>query len=126
MSEIRVLFGNLPGLLTDVITGLLEWEKGITLVGRCDDDSLFDVAVRTRPHVVIIGLEESAIPAPGETLLRRLPTVHVLGVTRGGGQSFLYEMHPHREPLGELSPEGLVRAVRAAADSERVWATSHD
>jgi hypothetical protein len=73
--------------------------------------------------VVIIGLGDQAIPAAGETLLRQLPAVHVLGVTRNRGQGFLYEMRPQRLPLGELSPEGLVTAIRSAADPDRIWAS---
>ncbi len=115
VTPIRVLVGDLPGLLADVVTHLLESQPDIALVGKGGGgDTLVAAAEQGQPDVVILGLASEELPPWGEQLLRRIPSLRVLGVTRDRGRGFLYEMRPQRAALGELSPDGLVNAVRAA------------
>jgi hypothetical protein len=40
--------------------------------------------------------------------------VRAIEVRSDGRESVLYELRPHRVPLGEISSETLVRTIRAA------------
>lgn len=107
--------GNLPGLLADVVAHLLGARPDIELVGQEEGDAaLLDAARRTRPDVVIVDLPNEHLPPVGQSLLRQMPFLTVLGVTRRAGHGFLYVMRPQRTALGEIAPESLIRAIHAA------------
>jgi DNA-binding NarL/FixJ family response regulator len=111
-----VLVGDLPGLLVDVVAHLLDTRPDIVLVGQGEGDTaLLDAAHRTRPDVVIVDLPNEQLTPVGEALLRQMPFLAVLGVTRRAGHGFLWVMRPERTALGELAPDSLIEAVRAAA-----------
>lgn len=115
LTPIRVLIGDLPGLLADVVAHLLGSRPDIVLVGQGEGDAaLIDAARRTRPHVVIVDLPNEHLTPVGESLLRQMPFLTVLGVTRRAGHGFLYVMRPQRTALGEIAPESLIQAVHAA------------
>jgi hypothetical protein len=42
------------------------------------------------------------------------PSTRVLAITLAGGRGHLYELRPHRVPLGDVSPQGLLDAIRRA------------
>lgn len=116
LTPIRVLVGDLPALLADVVAHLLGSRPDIVLVGQeAGDAALLDTARRTRPHVVIVDLPDEHLTPVGESLLRQMPFLTVLGLTRRAGHGFLYVMRPERTPLGEIAPESLIQAVHAAA-----------
>lgn len=103
-----------------MVTRLLESQPDILAVGRCEGgDTLLAVALESRPDVVILGLRGDRLPACGERVLRQLPELRVLGVTRDQGRGLLCEMRPHCTALGELSVTGLVDAIRSAANAGR-------
>jgi DNA-binding NarL/FixJ family response regulator len=111
-----VLVCDLPGILCDVVQHLLEGQSDLALVGgpvRASD--LLVAALSTQPDVVIIDLADPDLPPVGEALLRQAPAVGLLGVIPNDGRAFLYQLRPERVALGELSAEGLLDAVRAAA-----------
>ena len=121
MNLIRVLVGDLPGILADVVIRLLEAQPDIVPVGRSEGggDALLAAARERRPDVVVLGLGVDSLSPGGELLLRQIPSVRILGVARRRGHVFLYEMRPHRSALGKLSPEGFIDAIRAAVDAGR-------
>ena len=47
-------------------------------------------------------------------LLERFPRLKVLSVEDDGRRGFLYELRPHRRPLGEVSPMRLINALRVS------------
>jgi hypothetical protein len=117
VTPVKVLIGDLPNMLSDVVEHLLEGQSEFALVGRpVGSGDLLPVACSTRPDVVIIELADPELPPIGEALLRQVPAVGVLGVIPNDGRAFLYQLRPRRVALGELSAEGLLQAVRAAAD----------
>ena len=68
----------------------------------------------TRADVVIAGPDPSGSGEGFDTLLERYPRLKVFAVSRGGKATAFHEMRPHRVPLGELSPAGLLTAIRQA------------
>lgn len=66
-------------------------------------------------NFVIAGVEDAdVIHACGEVLAERRVTA-VLAVEADGRRGFLYDLRAHGAPFGEVSPEGLLGAIRAAA-----------
>ena len=117
MPRIRVLLAELPGMLGDIIRKLLASEKDIEVVGEMAAEELLEFMGQTRADVVILGLEDSELPAIGNQLFSEHPAVRVLGVAGDGRSTFLYELRPYKVPLGEVSPKALVTAIRSVAGS---------
>lgn len=118
MQPIRVVTGELPRILSDIIGTVLESAGDIRVVGEAVNHAeLLELTRSLRPDVVIMGLDESGLPGFGWDLYAGDPLLRVLGVMGEGRQTFVYELRPHRTPLGELSPQELVAAVRRMADA---------
>jgi DNA-binding NarL/FixJ family response regulator len=118
LQPIRVVTGELPRILSDIIGTVLESAGDIRVVGEAVNHAeLLELTRSLRPDVVIMGLDESGLPGFGWDLYAGDPLLRVLGVMGEGRQTFVYELRPHRTPLGELSPEELVAAVRRMADA---------
>jgi hypothetical protein len=71
---------------------------------------------RTGADAVIWFVEPGASEGGAVELLTRHPRVRVITVAGDGRHGFLWEMRPHREPLGELAPHVLIAAVRRHED----------
>ncbi len=118
MQSIRVVTAALPRILSDIIRTVFESAGDIRLIGQAANYAeLLDLARRLHPDVVIMGMDESGPPDLGWDLYGNDPRLRVLGVVGEGRQTFVYELRPQRTPLGELSPDELVSAVRRLADA---------
>lgn len=103
-----------------IIRDLLSAEQGIDLVGETSDDvDLAELVHATRADVIVMGLNDTGLPAAGERLLAQHPRVRLLGVVADGRDAVLYELRPHRQSLGEVSPEALVSAVRGSRSGQQ-------
>ncbi|MEU8816732.1 hypothetical protein [Actinoplanes sp. NPDC048796] len=119
MRHVTVLL-DLRGVLGDVVATLLREKYGDPAVRVVPEGVALEAAVaRSRPQMVITVFENEPDPAvvpPGlARLLRDHPRLRVLVVEGDGRSGSIWELQPHRIPLGELSPGQLIRAV-----SERV------
>ena len=43
------------------------------------------------------------------------PRISVLVIAASGRTAAMYELRPHRMPLGEVTPAGLIAAIRRSA-----------
>jgi hypothetical protein len=107
----RVILVGLPRLLEEIVAAAIVAEDDLVLIGSFGAASNFsngsleaDVAV-TGEHVA------DAVTA----LLRQAPRIKILSLASDGKSAWLYELQPVLLPLGELSPAGLVAALRRAA-----------
>jgi DNA-binding NarL/FixJ family response regulator len=118
LQRIRVVTAELSRILNDIIGSVLEANGDIRVVGKAGNRSeLLELTRRFRPDVVIMGLDEPGVANVGWDLFVGDPLLRVLGVVGEGRQILMYELRPHRTPLGELSPEELIAAVRRMADA---------
>ena len=99
-------------MLSDIITEHVNREHDLEVVGVVSrlwdlsrDISASDV------DVLIVALPDEDAGAC-EVLLWSHPRLRMLTVTREGRESYLHELRPSKRRLGELSPEGVVAAVR--------------
>lgn len=115
MVHIRVLIAGMPQLLADVIRGTLRQHPDLRLLDETTSaDALLAPAQTEVPDVLIVGLEGSAIPAFCRPLLYGNPHLKVLAVSTTGEDTALYELRPHRVALGNVTPSGLVDAIRGS------------
>lgn len=118
LSPIRILLAAMPRMLRDIIETAIRSQPDMIVVGVMGvvgaGDALSDAVQRDKPDVVILGIEADAGPHACEALLYDHPHVRLLEVTDDGRGATLCELRPHRVPIGDVSAEGLVGAIRAS------------
>lgn len=113
MPRIRVVLSKMPRVLHDIVHSILAAEPDIDV----SDTSSHSTAPMTLDdvrdaHVVVITEPELA-HMNYESLLYGNPRLRLVAVSGDGHNAALYELRPCRIPLGELSSQTLVDAVRA-------------
>ena len=103
LSPLRVLVIDLPQLLRDLVEQRVAAQPDMELGGRLAEPSADD------PDVVVCG-------GAGHGLLAGRTRLKVLGIDEGG-RACLYELREHAVPIGEVSPDQVVDAIRAHAGS---------
>lgn len=117
MVRIRILLTNLPRMLQDVLERVLADQDDMELVGYVADPiEVLLIATAREIEVVILGVEDG-LPGVASHLLEERPQLKILAVSPDGRRAFLYHLQPYMVPIGELSPDGLVDAIRAAVGS---------
>jgi DNA-binding NarL/FixJ family response regulator len=102
VDPIRVLIADMPGVLRGVVRHSLESHDDLLVVEELTTpEPLADAVARTGAQVVVI--DAGHPEARG-----RWPAVVLLALAADGREAWRVE------PLGELSPERLVAAVRSA------------
>lgn len=117
MQPIHVLVTDLNGMLTEIIMETLDAAPDIAVAVVGSEDSALSVADATQADVAILRGDADGLPIVGHELLRRRPWMNVLALRGDGREAFLYQLRPVERPLGEVSPETLLDAVRALAPS---------
>jgi DNA-binding NarL/FixJ family response regulator len=101
--------------LRELLTDALEVQRDMEVVGSVTgSEALARIIERSRPEVVVIGRDEAEV---AEGLLERRSPLAVIAVTRDAKESRYYELRPHKEELGEISPGELVETIRQATRS---------
>ena len=105
-------------MLAGILKDIAEHEPDFEFIGAV---SLGDALDRALPEahadVLIVGVTEADNMALAGSLLVASPGTRVLMITRSGARAVLYELHPIKTELGEVSPQGLVRAIRRSEPS---------
>jgi DNA-binding NarL/FixJ family response regulator len=115
---IRVLLA-VPSSLRNALHPVLSDADDIEVATTAVDALEILLAAGALPaDVVVIVIEDEAIPGIATHLLAEYPHLRVLGVTGDGQRAALYELEPRQVSLGEISPSGLLDAIRAAVGSE--------
>jgi len=103
-------------MLSDIITGLVRTQDDMVVVGVVEPGvNLLAALWAARPDIVILGLDDASAGPVSQRLLSLWPDLKVMGVSADGRSGCLYELRPHRVPLGDLSAHGLVEAIRQRA-----------
>lgn len=97
-----------------------------TIGQQRDMELVRDVTPRTapleqQPDVVIIGTTAPHDFSGPTDALSQWPRSHILMITTTGSEAVMYQLQQHRTPLGEMSPAGLVEAIRAAYAASPPW-----
>jgi hypothetical protein len=81
--------------------------------GSGEPADLIEAAERSGAEFVIAGAGRFA-PDEVSALLNLHPGVKVLALSESGRQGLLYELRPHRVPIGDLSPDALLATIRGS------------
>lgn len=102
-------------MLRDIIDGIVVAQPDLEICEyRGTQGELDEALEETHADVVIVGDVADSRWERWSPLIYRWPRLKVLALEQHGRRAALYELRPHREELGELSPPELVAAIREA------------
>ncbi len=103
----------MPLMLREVIGATIAGQPDLEVVDTIDDHaSTLGGLERARADVVIVGADDLE-PSVVVAALRSRPDARVLRVSADGRETSLWELRPHEQRLGAVSPERLLDAIRA-------------
>jgi hypothetical protein len=106
-----VVLADMPRMLTELVRALLEPEPDFILEPL--DASPRALGPGTLEHADVLILADNGWSAEDYAeILYVHPRLRLLALDHRGASTCLYELCPHRRPLGELSPEMIRTAVR--------------
>ena len=119
MKRIRVLLGDMPRLLRELIDGAIAATADIAVVGTvvgavAAHEQVASSLERTRADVLIIGMPDDADSEQIARLLYAQPRLRLVTIGDAGRSTALHELRPIRIPLGDVAPEALLDAIRAS------------
>lgn len=112
MPPTRILVGDLPEILREILLDALSAEPGLEVVTASDRETPESSSVHFDLAVTMI---DDGISQAYRELFRRHPGLKLLGLKAHGRDAFLVELQPRREALGQLRLDELVRVIRDAA-----------
>ena len=117
MKPIDVILIDLPGMLSDILEAILERDSSVRIAAHLRSAGALATAVASSPvDVAIVGGDGGSLAAAVRDLLCERPALRVLTVGSDGREASLYELRPHRTPLGEVSAAELLEAVKAVGE----------
>jgi hypothetical protein len=105
----------MPGLLSDIVRHAVLAQTDMALVAAPRVRGL----ALGEADVVVVGLPTARQAEECSRLLYANPTAKVVAIGTDDGRASLYELTPQCVALGDLSPEGLVEAIRRAGGASR-------
>jgi hypothetical protein len=112
LGQTRVILVDMPQMLREIMRELVSHERDLEIVGEFgDQDAALQVIDGRGAAVLITSLNQSAHLGIAN-LLSKAPHLRVLAVSGDGRESFLYELRPDERPVGELSRQTFLAAVR--------------
>jgi DNA-binding NarL/FixJ family response regulator len=110
---IRVLLAGLPRIMREIVEHALGDASDMEVVGAVDAfGDLAGALADARPDVLVVGIDESEAPRL-DRFLYETPRLSCLAIAGDARRAFLYELRPRAKPLGDVSPTGLVQAIRS-------------
>jgi chemotaxis response regulator CheB len=107
-------------MMLDIICEIVASQPEFAVVDKMTAHTDLARAVRrSRADLVIVQHTGDLDDAGEELLLSMQRPVPIIGISGDGHSGVLYKLRPHRVPLGKMGADGLVAAIRAAAQSER-------
>jgi DNA-binding NarL/FixJ family response regulator len=102
-------------MLRDIITDAFADQPDILLVAQAAAGDEMESAIeRGRADVVITGLDVGGNRQFCEPVFRRHPRLTVISIPADGSGAYAWTLRLHGERLGDVSPDGLIEAIRQA------------
>ena len=112
MERTRIVLIDMPPLLREIVRDAVAREPDFELVAEHEDaPDVRDTLEHDGADFVIVG-SDAAAAACVSSLVAAQRGMRALELRADGRESVLYELRPHRVPLGEISAETLVRSIR--------------
>jgi hypothetical protein len=114
-ERIRILVSEMTPMLLEIVTRTIATQPDLYISGKVGrGECLLRAAERTDADIFIASAG-AATREQYEELLHERPRLKVLEIVSNDGHGLLYEMHPRRVPLGEISLVILMDVIRASA-----------
>jgi DNA-binding NarL/FixJ family response regulator len=119
VKQTRIAFVDLPRMLREILKNALLAHPDFSIVAEFTSDvSLTSAATRSSADLLIAGMSDASDEDLDE-VVNAYPRIKVLAIEAGGRWMFLYELHPRRITLGEVSPKQFVDIIRDSLDGVR-------
>ena len=116
VEPVTILFLGIPRLERDLIERAVG--AGTTVLGAiATSDDLRRTIEELDPQVVLLRAAGGRLPRACDAIFELRPRIKFLVFGAGWTELSLYSLKPARSPLGEISMERLLAAVRQAARS---------
>jgi hypothetical protein len=116
VPQTRVLLAGVPDLLRVIVVDAVARADDLRVVGEVPSlDAVAGARGSAEADVVIAALDGEHLPASALHLMYARARLAVLGIVLASGDAQLWQLRPHCTRLGDVSPDELVSAVRAAA-----------
>jgi hypothetical protein len=116
VPQTRVLLAGVPDLLRVIVVDAVGRTDDLRVVGEVPSlDAVATARGAAEVDVVIAALDGEHLPASAFHLMYARARLAVLGIVIASGDAQLWQLRPHCTRLGDVSPDELVSAVRAAA-----------
>jgi DNA-binding NarL/FixJ family response regulator len=112
VERARIALVELPRIMREIIERAVADQPDMEIVGELPASTLPEALDGAGVDVVISGTNYDC--ASLRELLDERPRLKVLAVADDGRDAFLFELRPTRTPLGEVSPQNIVDAIRNA------------
>jgi DNA-binding NarL/FixJ family response regulator len=114
LEQTRVVLIGMPRMLREIVREVVWAEPDLAVVGEFNDQDAARQAIDAERATVVITALEEAPHIDFAHLLSEHPHLRVVSLSADGSESFLCELRPHEQMLGELSPQALVAVIRGA------------
>jgi len=120
VEPITVVLIDLPRVLSDIVTAIVDPEDDLRLLGAFTGTSQPVGKAGRAPDVAIVGnddrvgQEDREPPPRVSELFRACPRMKILTIGEDGRRGFLYELRPIGSELSDVSPATLLGAIRSA------------
>ncbi len=105
-------------MLEEIVRKVLSREPDLEVVGAVSSIYDLDHALAIRQaDVVVAGLAGSSSGREFDPLLRAYSRLRVFSLEGDGRRTVLHEMRPHSVPLGNVTPEELIDAIRTSVEA---------
>jgi len=110
------LLVDMTRVLRELARVIFAREAAIDVVGELPDEAeLLPTVQRTRPDVLVVGLGDDTLPAAYGPVFRMFPAARVIAVYGDGQYADLYELRLHRQRLGPVSWEIMLREIQSVS-----------
>jgi DNA-binding NarL/FixJ family response regulator len=125
---IRVLLGQMPGMLRDILRDTVRGHDDLEVVGVCDSAAeLGGFVDRSSPDVVVVGMERQESIGVFVALFRDHPDLRLLVIRNDARSAALHQLRFRRCRVTDVSPAAILAALRAPCDeSEAAAGTNGD
>ena len=115
MKRVRVLVGNRPRLMRELVLAAIADQADIEIVGEITEEEQIETAVSvTLPDFLIVALEgENRLPASCFSVLQNHPNLRVIAISPDRNNTMFYwtSLSIQHAPI-EASEEGVLNALR--------------
>ena len=115
--RVNVALGAIPRILRDILEETISRQPDMQLVARRDVPGPTPHPDYRGADVVIVEEQAPSDRLSHERLLIENPRLRLLVLTAKGGEAHLLEFR--RIPVSDVSPQGLLDAIRLAVNGER-------